>query len=43
MKQEKEPDLNMMPPVIGKIIVDYSMDKLVYSNTLEQWQTHWTV
>ncbi len=41
MKQEKEPDLStMMPPVIGKIIVDYSMDKLVYSNTLEQWQTH---
>lgn len=40
-KKKEELDLStMMPPVIGKIIVDYSVDKLVYSNTLEQWQTH---
>lgn len=27
-------------PVTGNIILDYSMDKLVYSKTLEEWRTH---
>lgn len=30
----------MVQPVLGKVIVDYAVDRLVYSNTLEQWQTH---
>lgn len=27
-------------PVLGEITFDYSMDKLVYSKTLEDWRTH---
>jgi murein DD-endopeptidase MepM/ murein hydrolase activator NlpD len=30
----------LMPPVSGEIILDYAMEKLVYSKTLEEWRTH---
>jgi murein DD-endopeptidase MepM/ murein hydrolase activator NlpD len=33
----------MIMPVVGKIIMDYGKDKLVYSNTLEQWTTHYGI
>lgn len=32
--------LKMIMPVEGEILVDYAMDKLVYSKTLEEWRTH---
>jgi murein DD-endopeptidase MepM/ murein hydrolase activator NlpD len=30
----------MEPPVLGKIIFDYSMEKPIYSKTLNDWRTH---
>ncbi|HHY13079.1 MAG TPA: M23 family metallopeptidase [Thermoanaerobacterales bacterium] len=40
-EKETKPDLSvMMPPVVGKTIVDFAVDELIYSRTLEQWQTH---
>ena len=30
----------MRAPLLGKIIMDYGKDNLVYSKTLEQWTTH---
>ncbi len=30
----------MIVPLLGKIIMDYARDNLVYSKTLEQWTTH---
>jgi murein DD-endopeptidase MepM/ murein hydrolase activator NlpD len=32
--------LKMSMPVTGDVLVDYAMDKLVYSKTLEEWRTH---
>lgn len=33
----------MILPVLGKVIVDYSKDNLVYSKTLEHWTTHYGI
>lgn len=35
---EKTPEFVM--PVEGKIIMDYAMDRLLYSKTLDEWRTH---
>ncbi|WP_422447945.1 peptidoglycan DD-metalloendopeptidase family protein [Thermoanaerobacterium sp. DL9XJH110] len=36
-----EPALAAMAmPVMGKVITDYAVDRLVYSKTLEQWNAH---
>jgi len=31
---------NFQPPVTGKIQIEYSMDKLVFSPTFNEWRTH---
>jgi murein DD-endopeptidase MepM/ murein hydrolase activator NlpD len=36
--EEKEIEFDL--PVLGKIIYDYSMDKPIYSKTLNDWRTH---
>jgi murein DD-endopeptidase MepM/ murein hydrolase activator NlpD len=36
-------DQRMVMPVLGKITMDYGKDSLVYSNTLDQWTTHYGV
>lgn len=36
----KKEDVALGLPVIGRIIFDYSMDKPVYSKTLNDWRTH---
>ncbi|TJX13387.1 hypothetical protein E9840_09590 [Tissierella creatinini] len=33
-------DLKFMLPVEGSILTDYSVDKLVFSETLEEWRAH---
>ncbi|HHW03955.1 MAG TPA: M23 family metallopeptidase [Thermoanaerobacterales bacterium] len=30
----------MAMPAVGKVIADYAVDKLIYSKTLEQWNSH---
>lgn len=37
-KQER-----MIMPVVGKVIMDFGKDSLVYSKTLEQWTTHYGI
>lgn len=32
--------LKMAMPITGDVVVDYAMDKLVYSKTLQEWRTH---
>lgn len=39
-KKEEHRDQSMVLPVNGKISVGYVKDKLIYSETLEQWTTH---
>lgn len=39
-KEEKVPDPTFTKPVEGEIVVQYAKDKLVYSNTLQEWVTH---
>lgn len=39
-KEEKKPDPTFKKPVEGESIREYAKDKLVYSNTLEEWITH---
>jgi len=34
------PTLKLAMPVDGEILVDYAMDKLVFSKTLNEWRTH---
>jgi murein DD-endopeptidase MepM/ murein hydrolase activator NlpD len=36
-------DQRMVMPVLGKITMDYGKDNLVYSNTLDQWTTHYGI
>jgi murein DD-endopeptidase MepM/ murein hydrolase activator NlpD len=36
----EEKDIEFELPVAGKIIFDYSMDKPIYSKTLNDWRTH---
>lgn len=38
--EEKKPDPTFKKPVEGENIREYAKDKLVYSNTLEEWITH---
>ncbi|MBA1334050.1 MAG: hypothetical protein HPY66_1534 [Firmicutes bacterium] len=33
----------MIMPLVGKVIVDFGKDSLVYSKTLEQWTTHYGI
>lgn len=36
-----QPTLTTMAmPAVGKVIADYAVDKLIYSKTLEQWNSH---
>lgn len=36
-----QPSLTTMAmPAVGKVIADYAVDKLIYSKTLEQWNSH---
>lgn len=37
---ESQQTIKMAMPITGEIVVDYAMDKLVYSKTLEEWRTH---
>ena len=38
--QNNKVELNFSMPVKGDIVKEYAKDKLVYSNTLEEWTTH---
>jgi len=42
VKQSKETSatMNMMIPVVGKLILPFADDHLVYHKTLDQWSTH---
>lgn len=39
-KEEKVPDPVFTKPVEGEIVTEFASDKLVYSNTLQEWITH---
>ncbi len=39
-KEEKVPDPVFTKPVEGEIVTEFASDKLVYSNTLQEWVTH---
>ena len=39
-KEEKFPDPVFTKPVEGEIVTEFASDKLVYSNTLQEWVTH---
>lgn len=39
-EEEKVPDPTFIKPVEGEIMVKFAKDKLVYSNTLQEWVTH---
>jgi len=39
-KKDTLKNIEFQAPLPGKILVDYSMDKLIYSKTLEEWRTH---
>lgn len=39
-KEEKVPDPTFIKPVEGEIMLEFAKDKLVYSNTLQEWVTH---
>lgn len=39
-KEEKVPDPTFIKPVEGEIMLEFAKDKLVYSNTLQEWVIH---
>ena len=39
-KEEKIPDPTFTKPVEGEILSEFAKDKLIYSNTLQEWVTH---
>ncbi|MBR3720326.1 MAG: M23 family metallopeptidase [Clostridia bacterium] len=39
-KNEEEKDPTFVMPVEGEIVKHYGKDKLIYSNTLQEWTTH---
>lgn len=40
VSQQKAAKFTMIYPVEGEVLRQYSMDELVYSNTLKEWTTH---
>lgn len=40
VEEPPKPVAEMIMPVNGKIITDFSKDKLIYSETLEEWRAH---
>ena len=43
VKEEKKPDPTFTKPVEGEIIKEYAKDNLIYSETLEEWVTHYGI
>lgn len=39
-KEEKIPDPTFTKPVEGEVLAEFAKDKLIYSNTLQEWVTH---
>ena len=42
-KEEKKPDPTFTKPVEGEITKEYAKDNLIYSETLEEWVTHYGI